>query len=114
MIRYVYNTNKWHQDYCRVEGCKDNYNDKFIVIDNTKFTKLNHFSDNNHIVSTNYYKQYLLPKLSNFSFPEYQLRCYPIINNDHSFYYLGDINDGYFIKHIDGRNTTNEVPENNK
>ena len=80
-----------------------NGNLKNQTINNIKFTKCNHFSDNNHIVSTDFYKKNLLPKLKKMSFPEYSLRCHPVVENDYSFYYLGDINDGNYIRHIDGR-----------
>jgi hypothetical protein len=106
LVRYVYNTNEWHQNYVRNEGCKDDLDDNnTIIINRQKFSQCNHFGDNNHIVSTEFYKTKIVPKLKEYTFPEYDIRCYPIDYNDYSFYYLGDINDGYYIRHIDGRNT---------
>lgn len=103
LVRYVYNTNLWHQNYYRNECGKD-LKDETFEFENQQFSYCNHFSDNNHITTLEFYNKNIIPKIKDNSFMEYYLTCSP---RDHNFNFVfyGDMNDGNYITHIDGRNT---------
>jgi len=112
LVRYVYDTNNFHNEYTK----------NFIKYDPKKYKALlpmqkkiygdvilticSQWSDQNHITSKKYYEDVVFPvTLLKGSFMEHFMFCLPI--EDHKKYgtwFLGEIYDGYYIKHTDGRN----------
>ena len=105
LVRYVYNSNKFHEDYTR-NYCSKVLNPKTIIIDDLQFTQCSQWADNNHIAKMEHYKDIVWPNTKQFSFMENELICYPVKHNYRKIWYLGKISDGNYIKHTDGRNST--------
>jgi len=105
LVRYAHKSNKFNQDYYHgaVPECV-NYEKKYdtFLFENQPYTYCNHYSDNNHISTLKLYKDTLLPLFKEHSFPEYTLECSHKKQNL-KFVYYGDINDGFYIEHTDGR-----------
>jgi hypothetical protein len=110
LVRYVYNSNKYHENYTKKCFNENSIYTKLVTNIEKKYNNItlstcSQWSDNNHITTVDYYTNIVFPKtLYKKSFMENTLDCLPI--KDHSLYgtwYLGNINDGYYIKHIDGR-----------
>ena len=109
LIRYVRKSNKFHEEYLRRSIKKENtpFTYKEYVYNNILFTKCNQFSDNNHITTLDYYNTEIFPRCRDGDFMEDQLITAPILNKiPGNYMYLGGINDGGYIKHLDGRTFT--------
>jgi len=103
LVRYSDKGNKIHEDYTKKE-CKNTLPQVNITLDGINFSQCSQWSDQNHIAKLEHYKYLVWTKTNPLSFMEDQLMCYPVGNNYKRIWYLGDINDGYYSDHTDGRN----------
>ena len=116
LVRYANNENKYHENY--VSGTCKELNGKVVSetkkIDGLTFTRANQYSDNNHIISKKYWTDLLFPQIKDqYSLMEiskidgklFNMPCICKYQKEFGTWYLGDINDGYYISHIDGRKT---------
>jgi hypothetical protein len=106
IVRYMRFTNKTDLDRDDNTYCKLSKSPKTYTFNNHKFTKINLYSDNNHISTVDFYKNHVFPKCTNGSFMEFDVLCLAY-EKDINFYAIGDLNDGNYIEHLDGRNTSN-------
>ena len=106
LIRYSRDTNKFHEDYTFGE-CKGVFPTETITRNGINFTQCSQWSDNNHVAKLSHYDEIVWPRVAQFSFMEHDLMCYPYKENFKSIWYLGDIDDGGYIIHTDGRYTEN-------
>jgi hypothetical protein len=103
LVRYSHMGNKYHEDYTKKE-CKNTLPQVNITLDGINFSQCSQWSDQNHIAKLEHYKYLVWKKTNPLSFMEDQLMCYPVGNNYKRIWYLGDINDGHYSDHTDGRN----------
>jgi len=88
----------------------DELNDLFgkqVYSKNYIYTRTPGWSDNNHICTSNYYKDIVLKECPNGSPMESHLYNKSIDESIHSIYgtyLLGELNEPAYINHIDGRN----------
>ena len=106
IVLYMRFTNKTDLDRDDNIYCKLSKSPKTYTFNNHKFTKLNLYSDNNHISTVDFYKNHVFPKCTNGSFMEFDVLCLAY-EKDINFYAIGDLNDGNYIEHLDGKNTSN-------
>lgn len=106
LIRYSRDTNKFHEDYT-LDECNGVFPTKTITRNGIKFTQCSQWSDNNHIAKISHYDEIVWPRTSQFTFMEHDLMCYPYHENFKGIWYIGDIDDGGYIIHTDGRHTEN-------
>jgi hypothetical protein len=107
LIRYVRKSNKFHEEYVHKIVNKTPFKYDEYVYNNILFTKCNQFSDNNHISTLDYYNTIIFPRCRDGYFMEDQLFELPILNKiPGNYMYLGGINDGGYIKHLNGRTFT--------
>ena len=107
ILRYARKTNNYEEEYAKLIGCKLSKQEiRFLDKNNSiKISKASQYSDNNHISTKEFYDKYIWPNVKKHSFMEHDLVC---INNNSlkdKIWYIGDYEDGYYIKHLDGRNS---------
>ena len=97
LVRYSLGTNRFHEDYAE-SVCGGILPSKSIIEDGVLFTVCSQWSDNNHIAKTKHYREVVWPGTKPLSFMEHDLVCYK-----ESIWYIGDIDDGFYVEHLDGR-----------
>lgn len=104
LVRYSYGTNRRHENYS-LDKCGNTLPNLTITRYGLKFTQCSQWSDNNHIAKVDHYRNLVWPNTDTHSFMEHQIQCYPVDNGYKKIWYLGELDDGDFIDHTDGRNT---------
>ena len=102
VVRYSYNTNRYHEDWTK-KYCDKVFPSRKIVREGLTFTLCSQWSDNNHIAKVKHYSNVVWPNTRPYSFMEHQLLCYMVKIGYEKIWYLGDLDDGNFINHTDGR-----------
>ena len=103
MVRLARLSNEYHEKWTK-ENCGNSLESEKITFMGDTFITCSQMSDQNHISTVSFYNDNIWPNVKPFDFMEHQIICNPVINNDRSVWYLGDINDGY-IGNTDGRNS---------
>lgn len=107
ILRYSKKTNNHEEEYAKIIGCKlSDQEIRFLDQNNSiKISKASQYSDNNHISTKEFYDKYIWPNIKKYSFMEHDLVCINNNNLKDKIWYIGDYQDGYYIKHLDGRNS---------
>ena len=104
LVRYSRNTNRYHENYTR-SACGGVLPHATIIREGIKFTQCSQWADNNHIAKIQHYNDTVWPLTYPFSFMEHDVMCYPYDTEYKGIWYLGEMDDGDFIVHTDGRST---------
>ena len=76
-----------------------------IKTNNITLSKSNQYSDNTHITTKLYYNTYVFPNVNMNSFMELDIDCQVGKKLPDTIWHLGKYEEGYYIKHLDGRGT---------
>ena len=105
VIRYNYNTNDYHEDYnnhtCDTSKFPER---KEINVNNMTLSLSNQYSDNCHITTKDYYYHHIFPNVDKYDFMEHSIACEVGNKLPATIWHLGSYSDGFYIKHLDGRN----------
>ena len=103
IVRYSKGSNLSHEKYGKQLGIK---NIKSIIqINDYIFSKSNEYSDNNHITTKTFYDKHVWPRVKSCDFMEHSISISDKMKDFPSeMWYIGDYNDGNYIRHLDGRN----------
>jgi GTP:adenosylcobinamide-phosphate guanylyltransferase len=103
MVRLAFGTNEYHEKWTK-GYCGSSLESEKISFMGDTFTTCSQMSDQTHITTVSFYNDNIWPNVKPFDFMEHQIICNPVINNDRSVWYLGDMNDAY-TGNTDGRNS---------
>ncbi len=105
VIRYDREQNQYHWDY-NLKYCQslNLFKRTILVNNNTYFSKSNQYSDQCHITTKEYYNKFIFPNVDEYSFMEHKIICKVGNIIPDTIWHLGKYEDGYYIKHLDGRN----------
>lgn len=102
MVRLAFKSNEFHEKFTK-DHCGNSLESEKITFMGDTYITCSQMSDQTHITTVSFYNDNIWPNVKPLDFMEHQIICNPVIYNDRSVWYLGDINDGY-IGNTDGRN----------
>lgn len=102
MVRLAFYSNEFHEKWTK-DYCGNSLEPEKISFMGDTYITCSQMSDQTHITTVSFYNDNIWPNVKPLDFMEHQIICNPVIYNDRSVWYLGDINDSY-IGNTDGRN----------
>lgn len=102
MVRLAFKSNEFHEKFTK-DHCGNSLESEKITFMGDTYITCSQMSDQTHITTVSFYNDNIWPNVKPLDFMEHQIICNPVIYNDRSIWYLGDINDSY-IGNTDGRN----------